>query len=79
MANLAVSPEGHSGKIPDLDALYSCLTEADETGNADALAALAWELYGLLGPLVADRDALRARLRQIVAATATARAGACRA
>jgi hypothetical protein len=48
--------------IPDMNALYIRLAEADEAQDADALAALAWELYGLLGTVTADLTALRARL-----------------
>jgi hypothetical protein len=60
-------PAGNPGSprqgLPDLDTLYSRLAAADEAADATALAALAWELYGLAGSLAADRDALRARLR----------------
>jgi len=48
--------------MPDMNALYTCLADADEAQDADALAALAWELYGLLGAVAADLTALRARL-----------------
>jgi len=48
--------------MPDMNALYTRLADADEAQDADALAALAWELYGLLGTLTADLTALRARL-----------------
>lgn len=43
--------------------MYRRVAEADEAADTTALAALAWELYGLVGSLVADRDALRARLQ----------------
>jgi hypothetical protein len=43
--------------------LYGRLAAADEAADTTALADLAWELYGLTGSLIADRDALRARLR----------------
>lgn len=70
----AACPAGTLGSsslhLPDLDALYSRLAEADEAEDTAALAALAWELYGLLGSLGADRDAVRARLHQVLAATA---------
>ncbi len=61
----ADSPAGSPGpsqRIPDMDAFYTRLAEADEAGDAQALAALAWELYGLLGAVTADLNALRARL-----------------
>ncbi len=48
--------------MPDMNALYTRLADADEAQDADALAALAWELYGLLGTVAADLTALRARL-----------------
>jgi len=48
--------------MPDMNALYTRLADADEAWDADALAALAWELYGLLGTVAADLTALRARL-----------------
>ena len=48
--------------MPDMNALYTRLADADEAQNADALAAPAWELYGLLGSVTADSTALRARL-----------------
>lgn len=57
------NPGSPSRPVPDLDTLYSRLAAADEAADATALAALAWELYGLAGSLIADRDALRARLR----------------
>ena len=48
--------------MPDMNALYTRLADADEAQDADALVAVAWELYGLLGTLTADLTALRARL-----------------
>jgi len=53
--------------MPDMDALYSRLAEADERGNAEALAAPAWELYGLLGLDEGDLNSLRIRLHQLPA------------
>ena len=53
--------------MPDMDALYSRLAEADECGDAKALAALAWELYGLLGLDEGDLSSLRVRLHQLPA------------
>src|SRR5690242_2648583 len=44
----SVGGPGRTHRMPDMDALYSRLAEADEHGDAKALAALAWELYGLL-------------------------------
>ena len=52
-------------RMPDMQALYSRLAEADEDGDATALAALAWELYGLLGLDEDDLSSLRARLHQL--------------
>jgi hypothetical protein len=67
-------PAGNPGSapqhLPDMDALYSRLIEADQAQDSNALAALAWELYGLLGSLAADRNALRGRLHQMLATTA---------
>ena len=54
-----------SRRMPDMDTLYSRLAEADEDGDAEALAALAWELYGLLGLDEYDLHSLRARLHQL--------------
>jgi hypothetical protein len=54
-------------RMPDMDGLYSRLAEADEDGDASALAALAWELYGLLGLDEDDLNDLRARLHQLLA------------
>jgi hypothetical protein len=51
--------------VPDMDALYTRLADADEARDAGALAALAWELYGLLGTVVAELEALRARLHNM--------------
>ena len=64
--NTAPSPQ----HLHDMDALYSRLAEADEAENSKVLAALAWHLYGLAGSLVADRDALRAGLRQVLTTAA---------
>ena len=57
-------------RTPDMDALYGRLAEADETDDAKALAALAWELYGLLGLEEADLNCLRVRLHQLLPAAA---------
>jgi hypothetical protein len=54
-------------RMPDMDALYSRLAEADECGDAKALAALAWELYGLLGLDEGDLNSLRTRVHQLLA------------
>jgi hypothetical protein len=51
--------------VPDMDALYTRLADADEARDADALAVLGWELYGLLGTVAAELAALRARLHNI--------------
>jgi hypothetical protein len=48
--------------VPDMDALYTRLADADEAQDAGALAAVAWDLYGLLGTVTAELTALRARL-----------------
>ena len=48
--------------MPDMNALYTRLADADEAQDADVLAVLAWELYGLLGTVAADLTTLRARL-----------------
>jgi hypothetical protein len=64
------STAGRSGptqRMPDMDALYSRLAEADEAEDAKALAALAWELYGLLGLDEADLSSVRTRLHQLLA------------
>ncbi len=53
--------------MPDMDALYTRLADADEAQDAGALAALAWELYGLLGTVAADLAALRARFHNMTA------------
>jgi hypothetical protein len=66
----AENPGSSPQQLPDLDALYGRLAEADEAEDTKTLAALAWALYGLLGSLVADRNALRARLHQMLATTA---------
>jgi hypothetical protein len=50
-----------------MDDFYSRLAEADEADDTAALAALAWELYGLVGSLAADRNFLRAELHQVLA------------
>jgi hypothetical protein len=57
-------------RIPDLDAFYTRLVEADEAGDAQALAGLVWELYGLLGLVIADLNTLRARLHQALTTAA---------
>ena len=51
--------------MPDMDALYIRLAGADELQNANALAAVAWELYGLLGTVAAELAAARARLHHL--------------
>jgi hypothetical protein len=49
----------------NLDVLYSRLSDADAAQDPDALATLAWELYGELGTVQAQLDSARARLRQV--------------
>lgn len=51
--------------MPDMNAFYTRLADADEAQDADALAAVAWELYGLLGTVAAELTALRARLHHM--------------
>ena len=46
-----------------MNALYSRLLAADGAGDAAALAALAWQMYGQLATAAADLGALRARFR----------------
>jgi hypothetical protein len=48
-----------------MDALYIRLADADEAQNAKALAAVAWELYGLLGTVAAELTAARACLHHM--------------
>jgi hypothetical protein len=47
----------------DLDALYASLATADEKQDTEGLAEVGWRLYGLLGTVKANLDALRARTR----------------
>ena len=54
--------------MADINALYSSLLAADEAGDAAALAAVAWQMYGELATTAADLGALRARFRVYVAA-----------
>jgi hypothetical protein len=49
--------------MADINALYSSLLAADEAGDAAALAAVAWQMYGQLATTAADLGALRARFR----------------
>jgi len=49
--------------MADMNALYSRLAAADEARDAAALAALAWQIYGLLATTAADLYALRVRFR----------------
>ena len=49
--------------MADINALYSSLLAADEAGDATALAAVAWQMYGQLATTAADLGALRARFR----------------
>jgi hypothetical protein len=46
--------------MADINALYSGLLAADEAGDAAALAAVAWQMYGQLATTAADLGALRA-------------------
>jgi hypothetical protein len=54
--------------MADINALYSGLLAADEAGDAAALAAVAWQMYGQLATTAADLGALRARFRIYAAA-----------
>jgi len=54
--------------MADIDGLYGSLLAADEAGDAAALAALAWQMYGQLATTAADLGALRARFRVYAAA-----------
>ena len=54
--------------MADIDALYGSLLAADEAGDAAALAAVAWQVYGQLATTAADLGALRARFRVYAAA-----------
>lgn len=49
--------------MADMNALYSRLAAADEACDAAALAAMAWQIYGLLATTAADLSALRGRFR----------------
>ena len=49
--------------MADMNALYSRLAAADEARDAAALAAVAWQIYGLLATAAADLCALRVRFR----------------
>ena len=49
--------------MADSNALYASLLAADEAGDAAALAAVAWQMYGELATTAADLGALRARFR----------------
>jgi len=54
--------------MADSIALYASLLAADEAGDAAALAAVAWQMYGELATTAADLGALRARFRVYTAA-----------
>ena len=54
--------------MADINALYCSLLAADEAGDAAALAAVAWQMYGQLATTAADLGALRARFRVYPAA-----------
>jgi hypothetical protein len=54
--------------MADSNALYSSLLAADEAGDAAALAAVAWQMYGQLATTAAELGALRARFRVYAAA-----------
>ena len=54
--------------MADINALYSSLLAVDEAGDAAALAAVAWQMYGQLATTGADLGALRARFRVYAAA-----------
>jgi WhiB family redox-sensing transcriptional regulator len=54
--------------MADINALYCRLLAADEAGDAAALAAVAWQMYGQLATTAADLGALRARFRVYTAA-----------
>jgi hypothetical protein len=53
--------------MAEINALYSRLLAADEAGDAAALAAAAWQLYGQLATTAAELGALRARFRAYAA------------
>jgi len=55
--------------MADINGLYRSLLAVDEAGDAAALAALAWQMYGPLSTTAADLGALRARFRVYAAAT----------
>lgn len=54
--------------MADSNTLYASLLAADEAGDAAALAAVAWQMYGQLATKTADLGALRARFRAYAAA-----------
>ena len=54
--------------MADSNALYASLLAADEAGDAAALAAVAWQIYGELATTAAELGALRARFRIYAAA-----------
>ena len=62
--------------MADINALYCSLLAADEAGDAAALAAVAWQMYGQLATTAADLGALRARFRVYAAAPLLASRGA---
>lgn len=70
------SPGESPRRLPDMDDLYNRLAEADEADDTAALATLAWELYGLLGSLMADRNSLRSELHQVLAGAVSGRRSA---
>lgn len=49
----------------DLDRLGLELTAADDSGDADLLAKIAWQLYGEVGTAQAEIDRLHGVLRAI--------------
>ena len=54
----------------ELDEIGAELLAADEDGNADRLAALAWRLYGEAGTAQAEIDRLHGMLRSVRAMAA---------
>ena len=49
--------------MADINALYASLLAADEVGDAAALTAVAWQMYGQLATTAAELGGLRARFR----------------
>ncbi len=56
----------------ELDAIGGELLAADEDGDTDRLAALAWRLYGEAGTAQAEIDRLHGMLRSVTTMVAPA-------